>query len=286
MAEPDDKILIDDSAFDNDYMNSLSTVRRNIIEDCMVALGYPVITLFITQRQINRLIDFAVRKCEGKASQQFLETLYVGNGCIDVSKYNMEAVKFIYRADLGNGGSTSGNGCNDSNCTNPDCGLCNGGSGSTLNPMSGCDICNKLCKYRMYSFGLTGGDQQSYLYENLALLYAKSEIENLELDDWYLDPVEGKLYVDGFSGWITVEYVKSNVTMEDLSENSVWKTWVRDYTLAMVKITEGRIRGKYKISSGVFEIESDELISEGQTAIDNLETQLNEDMGYWNILRG
>lgn len=286
MSMVDDTLLFDDSAYSNDYMNSLSKVRRDIIEDCMVALGYPVITLFITQRQINRLIDFAVRRCEGKACQTFLETFYVGSGCIDVSAYNMEAVKFIYNADIGissglaaAGGSCS---CGSSSCK---CGIIPSSGGSSSNTLSGCDICNKLCKYRMYSWGMTDSSGRSRLYDLMAYQYAQSELQSLELDDWYLDSVEGKLYVDGFSGWVTVEYVKSSVSMEDIEDNSYWKTWVRDYTLAMVKITEGRIRSKYKIQSSVFEIESDELISEGQSEKENLEQKLDEDMGYWNILR-
>ena len=285
MSILDDRVLVNDDAFSNDYMESLSEVRRNIIEDCMIALGYPVITLFITQRQIDRLINFSVRRCESKACQNFLETLYSNGGCIDVSKYNMEAVKFIYRADIG-GSSVSGSSEGGTGNCSCGCSCGNSSSGSSLSPYSGCDICDKLCKYRMYSFGLTGGAQQSRMYDMMAFQYARSELENLELDDWYLDAVEGKLYVDGFSGWITIEYVKSSVSMEDLEENTYWKSWVRDYTLAMVKITEGRIRGKYRISSGVFEIEADELINEGQSEKENLEQRLDEDMGYWNILRG
>lgn len=286
MAENDERLLIDDSAFSNDYMMSLSEVRRDIIEDCMIALGYPVITLFITQRQINRLVDFAVRKCEQKASQTFLETFYVTTGCIDVSKYNMEAVKYIYRADLGtsnsNGQSGDNCGCGSSSCS---CDF-QSGTGTTVSPYSGCNICDKLCKYRMYSFGLTDSSGMNRIYDLMAYQYAQSELTNMELSDWYLDSVEGKLYVDDFRGWITVEYVKSKVTIDDLADNTFWKSWVRDYTLALVKITEGRIRGKYKIQSGVFEIESDELISEGQSEKENLEERLNDDMGYWNILRG
>lgn len=48
MSVLDDRVLENDSGFVNDYMESLSKVRQNIIEDCMIALGYPVITLFIT----------------------------------------------------------------------------------------------------------------------------------------------------------------------------------------------------------------------------------------------
>ena len=109
----------------------------------------------------------------------------------------------------------------------------------------------------------------------------------LMTNDWYLDPTDNKLYIDGFSGLVTVEYVKSSNTFEDIAKNSFWRQWIRDYTLAMVKITEGRIRSKYKISSGVFEIESDELINEGNTDKQELEQRLEDGgFGYWNIMRG
>ena len=274
MSRQDDRLLVDDSAFSNDYMNSLSKVRRDIIEDCMVALGYPVITLFITQRQVDRLINFSVRRCESKACQTFLELFYVSSGCIDVSQYNMEAVRQIYPADID---VTGGKG-NDLTVSDGDGCSCN-------SFLSGCDICEKLCHYRMYSFGLVNSDGRNRIYDLLSYQYAKSELNKLSLQDWYLDSVEGKLYIDDFSGWVTVEYVKAGCTIEDLEKNVYWKNWVRDYTLAMVKITEGRIRSKYKISSGVFEIESDELINEGNNDKQELEQKLDEDMGYWNIMR-
>jgi hypothetical protein len=40
------------------------------------------------------------------------------------------------------------------------------------------------------------------------------------------------------------------------------------------------------MNSSVFEIESDELISEGNNDKSELEQKLDEDMGYWNIMRG
>lgn len=278
MAESDERLLLDDNAFANDYMMSLSKIRQDMITDCMFVLGYPAITLFITQRQIDRLIDLAVHKCEEKASQTFLETLYNAAGCIDVSQYRMEAVKYIYRADIGSADS-SGAGCG----TN--CGCACGSAGSTVSPFEGCNICDKLCKYRMYSFGLTDTSGRSRLYDRLAYQYAQSELSTFTFNDWYLDVSEKKLYLDGFTGWITVQYVKSDITVEDLVDNTHWKNWVRDYVFAMAKIIEGRIRGKYKLQTGPFEIESDELISEGTSEKENLESQLNEDMGYWNILR-
>lgn len=276
MSRQDDRLLVDSSSFSNDYMESLTKVRRDIIEDCMVALGYPVITLFITQRQVDRLIDFSVRKCASKVSQIFLALLnVVDGGCVDVSSYNMEAVKYIYRADINV--STS----NSNLVADPD------HDEGCSSPLSGCDVCDKLCRYRTFSFnGMTDLAGRNGLYDMLAYRYAQSEMSNLTIDDWYLDDAEQKLYVDGFTGLVTVEYVKSNVTIEDIEKNTYWKSWVRDYTLAMVKITEGRIRSKYKIQSGVFEIDSDDLISEGQQEKQDLEEKLRDDMGYWNILRG
>ena len=245
----------------------LSQIRKDIIEDCMVALGYPVISLFITQDQINRLIDFSVRKCASKACPRFLQTFYAGNGVVDISGYDIEAVSAVYSGDIA---SSSGN-SSDSSCNSE---------------LSGCNVCEKLCQNRVYSYGLLKGDWNNELYDALAYQSAKSEIQNLVLSDYYLDVPSKKLYLDNYSGVITVEYVKSRISIEDLEGDSTWLSWVRDYTLAMVKITEGRIRSKYKITSGVFEIESDELVSEGNNDKQELEERLNESLGYWNIMRG
>lgn len=251
-----------------DIMDSLSKVRQDIIEDCMVALGYPVISIFMTQGQINRLIDFSVRKCSGKACPRFLQTFYVGGGVVDVSQYEMEAVSAVYSGDIGSSGGES------SSCS------------SCSSRLSGCNVCEQLCQNRPYSYGMMKGDWNNELYDMIAYQYAKSELDNLKLDDYYLDVPSQKLYLDNYSGVITVEYTKSQLTIEDLQFDSYWASWVRDYTLAMCKITEGRIRSKYKISSGVFEIESDELVSEGNTDKQELEEKLNENIGYWNIMRG
>lgn len=251
---------------DTGFYDSLSEVRKNIIDDCMVALGYPVISLFITQEQINRLIDLSVRKCSGKACPRFLQSLYAGAGAIDVSMYNMGAVSAIYSSDLGTTSSCGGN-----------------TSGSGLN---GCNVCEQLCQYRGRTSGLMRGDWNNELYDLLAYQNAQSEWKSLQLDDYYLDVANNRLYVDGYSGPITVEYIKGKLSVEDLVNDPFWLSWVTDYTLAMVKITEGRIRGKYKPSSGVFEIEADELVSEGNSDKQELEERLNENIGYWNIMRG
>lgn len=259
-----------------------SKVRQDIIEDCLFELGYPVVSVFITKPQINRLIDFAVRKCSSKACPRFLQNFYVvSGGVIDVSDYDMETVSNIYgAAERVSTGTSSGS--SDSLVVD----INGNGTGSNCSSfLTGCNICEKLCNYRAYSYGMTDNTGRSGLFDALSWMYMKSEINNLTISDYYLDAQDRKLYIDNYSGYVAVEYTKSSITIEDLDKDSFWKNWVRDYTLALVKITEGRIRGKYKVTSSVFEIEADELINEGNSDKDELEQQLNEDIGYWNIMR-
>lgn len=248
-----------------------SEYRRTIIDDVMIELGYPVISLYITQTQINQMIDFAVRKCAHKATPKFLSTFYA-SGCVDVSGYDMEAVSAVYKGDI----SSSGSGVSDgvegcSNC----------GTDGAL----GCNVCDKLCQYRGYSNNLLRGDWNNEMYDMLAWQNARSQMQSLMLFDWYLDYTAQKLYLDNFSGLITVEYTKSHITAEDLSHDTAWFSWIRDYTLALCKVIEGRIRNKFKVSSAPFEIEADELIQEGNQEKENLEQQLTENIGFYMILR-
>jgi hypothetical protein len=247
----------------------LSENRRTIIEDVMIELGYPVISLYITQPQINQMIDFAVRKCASKATPKFLATFYA-RGCVDVSGYDMEAVSAVYQGDIT---STSGSGGEGG------CSAC--GSDGFM----GCNICEKLCTYRGYSMGILKGDWNNEMYDMLAWQNARSQLNSLTLYDWYLDYTGQKLYLDNYSGVITVEYTKSHITAEDLNHDTTWYSWVRDYTLALCKVIEGRIRNKFKVASAPFEVEADELIQEGNNDKQELEQQLNENIGFYMILR-
>lgn len=254
---------------------SLSETRRTIIDDVMIELGYPVVSLFITQMQINQMIDFSVRKCAPKACPRFLTTLYA-RGCVDVSQYKMEAVSAVYSGDIGGTSGSEGCGCGCDTC---------GPQGSSPSSFDGCNVCEKLCQYRGYSAGMLNGDWNNQFYDLLAWQNAKSQMQSLMIYDYYLDNINQKLYLDNYSGTITVEYTKSGITIEDLQHDTYWYTWIRDYTLALCKIIEGRIRNKFKLSSAPFEIEGDELISEGNNDKQELEQKLDENIGYYTLLR-
>lgn len=124
-------------------------------------------------------------------------------------------------------------------------------------------------------------NQTKVLMDSAILAGQRAELEKMLLYDYYLD--KEYLYLDNYTGNIAIEYIKKDIDFEDL--DSEWRGWVESYVIAVTKVIEGRIRGKYKVQSGPFEVEADQLISEGSSAIQELESKLDTSMGYFNILR-
>lgn len=241
---------------------------NNIIDYIKTSLGFPVITIYITDDMIEKLIRSARRKCSSHASLSYTSLFdgYVVGGVVDLSSVNAVTVRKVYSAAI-DGAGGSGSGSAGSSCSN------------------NCDICGKLCQYRGMSDLLT---EKTRLYDSLAYQLSNSELKKMSLEDFYYDSARKMLYVDGYSGAVTIEYVPSADSVDILtSSDAEWLSWIQDYSLALVKITEGRIRSKFKMPGGpALEIESDTLISEGESSKTELESKLTEGMGYWNIMRG
>jgi hypothetical protein len=211
--------------------------REDLVESVKIQLGYPVVTLYTKDDQINAMIGTAIRKCQGKACPTFSMSVTISDGKVAIKDLNIEAVKNIY----------------------PDV-------GTALYPAD-------IFSNNLYI--------QANLMEAAWAAGKRSEQEKLALSDYYMD--RDFLYVDNFSGVVTVEYVKKDIEYDDL--DTEWRGWVESYTTALIKIIEGRIRGKYKLQSGPFEVEADQLISEGTSTLQDLESKLDVAMGYYNILR-
>lgn len=211
--------------------------REDLIESVKMQLGYPVITLYTQDEQINTMISTAIRKCQSKACPTFTINAVVSDGKIAISEWNVETVKNVY--------------------LDP---------GTAMYPAD-------IFSNNLYI--------QSNLMEAVWAAGKRSEQEKLALSDFYID--KEYIYVDNFSGNVTVEYIKKDIELGDL--DTEWRGWVESYVTALIKIIEGRIRGKYKLQSGPFEVEADQLISEGTSALQDLDSKLDTAMGYFNILR-
>lgn len=98
---------------------------------------------------------------------------------------------------------------------------------------------------------------------------------------------DNKLYLESdkvYSGVVTIEALVSP-SIEDLKDEKA-KSWIESYTLALTKQVCGRIRSKFKSPNVPIEMDGDTLLSEAQTEIQALESELHEkQFGPFMILR-
>jgi hypothetical protein len=144
------------------------------------------------------------------------------------------------------------------------------------------DIFLEAYNYSLRSGASSWGDSKRMLDVAVSIGSASS-MRQLSENDFYYDTYQELLYVDNFTGSVTIEYIKKNVSIEDLDIE--WAGWTEQYTIACAKIVEGRIRSKYKLTSGAIEVESDNLVSEGTGERSELESKLENSMGFYPIAR-
>lgn len=215
-----------------------------LTDSIKVELGHPVITLYITDEMIESLVSKAIRRCSSKASLSCVKTA--------------ERMVINGRVDL-----------KDLNVEVVKNVYMSSDFDSTYNENN--EIFGVGNSYR----------GSSTLMGSIANANYRSQVEAMMLSDYYQDG--DTLYVDDFSGKVTIEYIKNVIELGDI--DSEWIGWVESYSTALCKIAEGRIRGKFKPQNAPFEVESDNLVSEGQSTISELESKLDTSMGYFNILR-
>lgn len=224
----------------------MSSLLDAIIFSIKVELGHPVVTVYLSDEQINAMIDKAVRKCAVSSNTLFTVSMSASSGMVDLTDLGVEAVRNVY-------------------------------SGVTESTTTG-DIFNPLLLANMIAPERTDLGIVDYVTRIGTL----SELRKLLFADYYLDG--SLLYLDNYSGMVTIEYVKKSslITFEELPSNL--QAWVEGYATALCKIVEGRIRGKFKPQNSPFESNADELISEGQSEKQSFEADLSTTMGYWTIL--
>lgn len=87
---------------------------------------------------------------------------------------------------------------------------------------------------------------------------------------------DDKLYIDGLTGMVVVEYIPK---VEDLEFSRVDEDWVTRYALALSKEALGRIRGKFTPGTAPFTMDHEALLSEANEEKQRLEDELSE-KGY------
>ena len=96
--------------------------------------------------------------------------------------------------------------------------------------------------------------------------------------DFTYDKEEQKLYVNTFypvPSKITIVYIPEFYQVDDIHEQ-YWINYLNRLALAFAKITLGRVRGKYDLSSSLYKLDGNTLIAEGIAERDQIRTELND----------
>lgn len=101
--------------------------------------------------------------------------------------------------------------------------------------------------------------------------------------DWKYDDTTGQLFTTHIPEGTQVLVVKAKTIYERDTLDPELDAWLLKYAEGQTKITEGRIRGKYKEGSVGATSDSDQLVQEGQTevqaCIDEIQSYVPMDVG-------
>lgn len=167
--------------------------------------------------------------------------------CIDLNGFNSSAIVAVYRTEGYTGDSTKE-------------------TSSNVDPMyaqtwmafspSGPSM------YNLNSYLL------NYMSYNTLLQMRNTTSTDLSFKE---DKDAKKLYINAIDkpASITIEYVPVYLDCEDITSD-YWIDILERLSLALVKVTLGRIRTRFKVSNNPYSDDGDTILQEGQTELENL----------------
>lgn len=108
----------------------------------------------------------------------------------------------------------------------------------------------------------------------------RTELTALVPEDWKL--IDGMLYVSGYTGEITIEAITTESTKK---MSNRFQQWCFDYSLALLKQTEGEIRSKVKVEGSPVTTNGEDLKKEGREEQTRLEDMLGTDLSLFFAMR-
>jgi len=221
-------------------------LREDYIEDIKLSLGAPIVEVEI-EDYIGKQVDRAFREI----SRYIVATRYATipyARCIDTSEINnqIDSVVMVLR---------------------------------TTNPTMTTDL-EDAFSLSMYSAGgITDGASTGLLNNITTRLQVHQLKSTLRTDmDFTYDSAGHKLYVSAFYPYpskVTVVYTTKFITVNEVEEQ-YWVNYIERLALAFCKEALGRIRGKYDLSSSLYKLDGDTLLSEGIAERDAIRAELTE----------
>ena len=104
--------------------------------------------------------------------------------------------------------------------------------------------------------------------------------------DFEYDKVNEKLYIYAQSpipSAITIGYVPDFKDVEEVYA-PYWISYLKRFSVAYAKETEGRIRSKYTINSGTYTLDGEKLLAESQAELSAIRDELNNNVNIMHTL--
>lgn len=223
-------------------------------DEILLKLTGDVTEFELSDSALTRIINSSLREV-----QRYIDTFKMATipykPCIDLSDYKISSVVGVRRSE---GYMVETDGTNTS---------------ATMDPLY-------ASQWQM----LTGMGNISYLTNyahNYAAWNTLLQIRNTTSTDLahYYDKSSNKLYVNISSGTpehITIIYIPR---FDDVSEvtSDFWTDVLVRMSVAIAKITVGRVRSKFKQSNALWELDGSTILEEGKTELTNLRQELKAD---------
>lgn len=164
--------------------------------------------------------------------------------------------------------------------------------GSALSNLSTTGLTDEALLFGTGSYNLAGNSYAQLFNlsysDQLAIRLLTQQVVNTasaltDIDFTYKD---GKLYLETLNGNcsdITLEYNPLYESVDEVTD-PYWVSVIYRMALANTKIALGRARGKYRVSNLSYELDSDTILNEGISELEQLRTELKDSNDTFYLL--
>lgn len=233
-------------------MSSLEEVR----EEIKLRLTGNLLEFELEDDTIDQVIMAAIRELQRYITVTKLVTVPFKQ-CIDMRCFDVNNVVMVYRTNE-LGGTTSA-------------------SSMSYDPM-------QVAQWQL----LSGMGNLNYFQDavyNYSSWITLQQIRNTTSTDlmFRFDKHSKKLYINtsvGLPEEITIEYIPVIQTVEDI-KSEYWEDMLIRLSLALTKVTVGRVRTRYTQSNALWTQDGDTILQEGQEELKELRQQLVDNTDLW-----
>lgn len=233
----EDKEVIDTNKPDS--ADSESPAMKMYVDDVLMQLGYPTVNVEISRKEIENIVNRAFDEMKHYVTDSRLLTLPYQNK-IDLKDYKVDSIIYIMR----------------------------GQPSTKLTPLQ--DV--------MFFYTNRGSYSNYNLTDYARAMISNSNKNAISTDlDFKYDKVNKILYVNcnqAVPQSITLEYIPEYESVDELNE-PYWQNLLKRFSLGMTKQILGRIRGKYTLNSATYNLDADQLLSEGNNEVNEIRQFLN-----------